>query len=117
MSSVKVFQCPNCKEYVASDAKSCRFCSAPLDSQSVQRAVEAQTRENKTYRKRHYQKHMGIGFVVFAVGVAITVGTYLNAASSPRGGRYLITYGLIFVGGGDFLYGLAGWIGELSSKE
>jgi hypothetical protein len=48
-----------------------------------------------------------------AVGLAITIGTYAMAAVSEEGGHYVITYGLVLAGGGNFLYGLVGWLGEL----
>jgi|KBSSwiStaDraftv2_1062776.scaffolds.fasta_scaffold49716_5 amino acid permease len=112
----KVFQCPNCKEFIASDATSCRFCSAPIDTQTAQLAVDAQQRENKQYRRKQYARHMLTGGGLFAVGLVITVGSYVAAASSKGGGSYAIMYGLMLIGGGDFLYGLVGWLGELKKE-
>jgi hypothetical protein len=117
MSAARILQCPRCKEYIASDAKSCRFCHTPLDAKTVEQAVAAQAKENRTYRRHHYQKNMLIGTGVFALGLIITIGTYAIAASSPTGGHYVITRGLLIAGALDFLYGLTGWIGELRSKE
>ena len=48
-----------------------------------------------------------------ASGEAFTVLTYIWAAMSEGGGSYVITYGFMLAGGGDMLYGLVGWIGEL----
>jgi hypothetical protein len=45
------------------------------------------------------------------VGIAITVGTYMAAASSRGGGRYFVTWGLIIFGGIRFFQGLMGWAG------
>jgi hypothetical protein len=56
---------------------------------------------------------MFIGIGLFALGLIITLATYSAAVSSPQGGYYVITYGLMLAGCGDFVYGLAGWLGEL----
>ena len=113
MSRTTVFQCPRCHEFIAADAKSCRFCSTPIDAQTAQVAADAQEKENKQYRRKHYTRHMLIGTGVFTLGLIITLGSYSIAASSQQGGHYLITWGLMLSGAGDLLYGLVGWIGEL----
>ena len=41
---------------------------------------------------------MQTGFTMVLIGGAITLGTYALASSSPGGGTYVVTYGLI-VGG------------------
>lgn len=117
MSAVQILQCPACKEYIASDAKSCRFCKRPLDAQTVQHAVQEQAKENKSYRKRQYFKHLLIGAAMFIGGAIITVGTYMLAALSEGGGHFVITYGLMFAGLIDVLYGIAGWVQELRSRD
>ena len=75
--------------------------------------AKPQEKENKLYRRKHYARHIFIGAGLFALGLVITVATFTAAVSSPQGGYYVITYGLMLSGFGDFLYGLAGWLGEL----
>ena len=116
MPEIKVFPCPQCREFIASDAISCRFCSAPVDASTAQSALTAQAKENKDYRRKHYSRHLLLGGGLFALGAVITVVTYVAAATSQTGGRYLITYGLMIAGAGDFLYGLVGWLGELKTE-
>jgi hypothetical protein len=113
MSQVKVFPCPSCHEFIATDAKTCRFCSTPIDFETAQQAASNQEQENKRYRRHQYARHMMLGGGLCALGIIITIGTYGLASSSKGGGHYVITYGLIVSGGGDFLYGLVGWLGEL----
>jgi predicted nucleic acid-binding Zn ribbon protein len=113
MSQARVFQCPRCQEFIATDAKTCRFCSTPIDSDSAQSAADTQEQENKRYRRHQYARHMMLGGGLCALGVLITIGTYGLASSSRGGGHYVITYGLMLSGAGDFLYGLVGWLGEL----
>ena len=116
MADVQILQCPGCKEYIASDSERCRFCSRPLDAQTIQTAVAAQQKENKKYRRGHYTKYMLTGAGLFVVGLVITVGTYAMATFSS-GGHVVVTWGLMLVGAGNFLYGLVGVIGEAFSKK
>lgn len=113
MAQLKVFQCPNCKEFIATDAKTCRFCSTPIDASVAQAAAAAQAQENKQYRRKGYAKHMLSGGGLFGLGIVITVSTFAAAATSQSGGHYVITYGLMLSGVGNFLYGLVGYLGEL----
>jgi predicted nucleic acid-binding Zn ribbon protein len=126
---MKVFRCPSCHEFIAADATKCRFCSAPVDAETAKSAAAAQEKENKLYRRKHYARHIFIGVGVFALGLVITVALYRAGVysawgryvSSPGGGYFspkggfldLITFGLMLSGGGEFIYGLAGWWGEL----
>jgi uncharacterized membrane protein YvbJ len=108
MPQIRVFQCPNCHEFIATDAKSCRFCFIPIDTQSAEVAADAQEIENKRYRRRRYARHMLTGAGLFALGLFISVATFTAAVSSDEGGYYVVTYGLVLSGAGDFIYGLAG---------
>jgi hypothetical protein len=116
MSQIRVFQCPACHEYIATDAKSCRFCFTPVDAQTAQLAADAQEIENKKYRQKQYAKHMLIGTGIFALGFVITLGTFAVAVVKG-GGYYVITHGLMLAGAGDFLYGLVGLLGEITSRK
>ena len=118
---MQVFRCPSCHEFIAADATKCRFCSAPLDAETAKSAAAAQEKENRLYRRRHYARHIFIGVGLFALGLVIKLATYTSPLSSlrpehdysPHGGFYYVTYGLMLSGGGEFIYGLAGWWDEL----
>jgi len=116
MSDVKVFPCPSCKEFVASDARECRFCRTPLDEATIRRGVEAQAGENKRFRRGHYWRHLLIGAGLCALGLVITFGTVAAAVESEGASGFVITYGLIAAGALDFLYGVVGLIEEMFSK-
>jgi hypothetical protein len=111
MNAAPIIQCPGCNEYISSDAVACRFCQRPVDRQTRQAAVAAQAVEHRAEHKSQSFKAMLIGLALMVVGIAITGGTYLMAASSRGGGRYFITWGLIIVGGFRFVKGLMGWAG------
>ena len=113
MSQVRVFQCPACKEFIATDAKACRFCKTPITADVAQAQANIQAEENRVERRKKYGRHMLTGGGMFALGLAITIGTLVAASASEGGGHYVVTYGLILAGGGNFLYGLVGWLGEL----
>ena len=113
MSRVRVFPCPRCQEFIATDARSCRFCFTPIDPQSAQLAADAQDKENVRYMRRRYARHMLIGGAIFVAATAFTVLTFAAALYSPTGGYYVVLYGLIVYGAGDFIYGLAGVLGLL----
>ena len=117
MSDVEIFQCPGCKEYIASDAASCRFCKRPLDAQAVQAAVAATHKENRKYRRGHYLNHMLIGLGLFAVGLLIFVAILGSDFTRATGRLYMVACVLIIAGGGDFLYGMVGVLGELFSRK
>jgi hypothetical protein len=105
MSQAAIFQCPQCKEYIASDATQCRFCKAPIDQNARAQAIDNLAQENKRERRKDATKHMLVGLGLFVLGLVITVGSY-----SVGGGSYVITYGLILSGIADFIYGGYLWI-------
>ena len=111
MSRVRVFPCPRCQEFIATDARSCRFCFTPIDPQSAQLAADAQDKENVRYMRRRYLRHMLIGAAIFIGASALSVGSFAAAYYSPTGGYYIVVYGFVLYGAGDFIYGLAGLLG------
>ena len=113
MSKAGIIQCPSCREFISSDATHCRFCKTPIDPKVAAQAAEQLAGENRSERKRAALKHMLVGLGIFVLGLAITIGTYSMAASSNGGGHYVITYGLIISGAGNFLYGAYLWLSEL----
>ncbi|MBV9923841.1 MAG: hypothetical protein JOZ96_02285 [Acidobacteria bacterium] len=117
MPDVKVFPCPFCKEFVASDATQCRFCKLTLSEATIKRGVEAQAGANKRYRRDHYLKHMLTGLGIFAASSLITVGSVWAAFTSERGGFYVVAWGFIITGAADFIYGLYGFLGEALTKK
>lgn len=116
-TQVSVFHCPNCREFVASDASSCRFCSTPLYPEMIRKGVEAQAREDKKYRRDQYMRHMLLGAGLFFGGLLLTGGSIVLALTTPFTGGYgILLIGMMLAGIGDFLYGLYGWLGELRGR-
>ena len=111
MPRIRVFPCPQCHEFIATDARNCRFCFTPIDPQSAQLAADAQDKENVRYMRRRYARHMLIGSVIFVAATAFSVLTFAAAYYSPTGGYIVVVYGLIIYGAGEFVYGFAGLLG------
>ena len=111
MPDVKVFPCPQCGEFIATDKDRCRFCGTPIDPERAELAVAAQEKENKRYMRSRYVRHMLTGGGLCILGLVISVGTFAMAYYSPSGGYYFLTLGLVIGGAGDFLYGLVGVLG------
>lgn len=117
MSEAQILRCPSCREFIASDATTCRFCRRPLDPQTIKDGVSATQAENKRYRRNHYLKHMMTGLGLFALGASITAATLWAAFNSKSGGYYVVTWGFMLGGIGDLLYGLYGFVGEALTKK
>ena len=45
-SRAGIFPCPNCRQMIYSDAKSCRFCSVTFDGRTATQGVDLQKRVN-----------------------------------------------------------------------
>lgn|GEM_PF-2200603 len=112
---LRVFPCPNCKEYINNQMTECSFCHFKIDLVEARMAIASQERENKIFRRQHYKRHMKMGMLVFLAG-AIPTGVMLYSAYSLSGEIYLVFYGAIGGGLTDFLYGFDGWLGELREK-
>ncbi len=50
-TDIKTFQCPNCSQYINDSMTSCKYCSTPLDMQSISDAIENQELLNNAYNK------------------------------------------------------------------
>jgi uncharacterized Tic20 family protein len=49
MSDLKAFRCPNCQEFINNLMTSCKYCSIPLDVQTLSSAVGNQDTVNNAY--------------------------------------------------------------------
>jgi hypothetical protein len=101
---VRAFQCPNCDEFIATNAERCRFCNYQIDTGGANIAADLQEKENTRYRRRKYVKHIFSGLLTAIIGIAVAVSQIMTGGAT-------FTVWIIFVGGmGDMIYGLAGWL-------
>jgi hypothetical protein len=75
----------------------------------IKQAVDdfKKTPEGRRSLSRKYRNQMIAGFIWFAIGLAVTIGTFMAAS---EGGTYIIAYGAIIWGIGGLIVGLIGWI-------
>jgi len=85
--------------------------------ENAKRAIDAYERQtphrfiekDPAEATRWYARHMVIGCLVAAGGALFAGISYLAASSSPEGGYYIVPFGAVAWGIGQFLYGLHGW--------
>lgn len=49
MSDLKVFQCPNCKQFINNTMTTCKFCSVELDTEMIAGLVGGQEKADAAY--------------------------------------------------------------------
>lgn len=77
LSQVTSFRCPNCNEFINTDADTCRFCFAPVNRGEAEAAAEVQTKVNRACSDASYIRivagamlaFLGISYVPFIGGV------------------------------------------------
>ena len=109
---LKPFPCSECGEYLASETARCRYCGVEIDPNYASDAARREKLANRLYRKDHYSKHLRRGGSLFALGVAVLVGSYFLFPVVLRTDAVWIPRGLILGGGADFLYGVWGLTSE-----
>ena len=63
-----IFPCPRCGEMIYSDAKQCRFCSAPVDINAAARGALLQKQVNDACNHAKMMRHGAVTMWVFAIG-------------------------------------------------
>ncbi len=109
---LKVFRCPGCSEYIASDAQSCRFCKVLIEPETARMGIRQQKAQNKIARTKDYSTHLYRGGALFLLGVFVIIATYY-LSEALLGTDFIWFPRVLIVGGGaDFLYGVFGLLSE-----
>ena len=111
MLRVRVFPCPGCAEFIATNAAICRFCSMPIDAAVAKAALDAQDSANTGNRIKKYVRHIRIGAALYVVGLLILLATRA-AGISEQPEHVFLNVGLITSGFGEFIYGIVGYVSE-----
>jgi hypothetical protein len=69
-----------------------------VQADKAQTIVQTARDRRKTAIRRRGKRRIKIGLIAFSIGVLITVGTFLAAASSVTGGVYVVSFGPILLG-------------------
>jgi cation transport ATPase len=75
--------------------------------QVVRQLSDERNRQISAAQKDNAMKNMAIGGVICLIGLAISIGSYQAAASSPTGGSYTLAWGAVIFGGIQFFRGLS----------
>src|SRR5262245_58110945 len=107
----RVFQCPNCREYINTHMTECRFCHTPISATDAQAAATKLDRENNVEEpirgdRDEAMRNMTVGGLWCVGGLVVTGITYGVASSGSGGGSYVVAWGAIIFGGIQFLRGL-----------
>lgn len=99
-------KCAYCGRENADESTNCGECGTPMVTDGA--GVEAsQDSPVENPRRASGEKLMIQGIIWFVGGSAVTLFSYLSAASSPYGGHYIIAYGAIIFGIAQFFRGRA----------
>lgn len=60
-----IFNCPKCNEMIYSDAKICRFCSAPVDPEAAAIGARLQAQVNNACNQAKLLRHFAVSMWVF----------------------------------------------------
>jgi hypothetical protein len=74
------------------------LCDSGIHPQAAEAMVEAAVKHYPSAVRSGALAQMGMGVVLFAIGLVITVGTYAAASSGGSGGFYLISWGPMVFG-------------------
>src|SRR5436305_332863 len=75
----KVFQCPNCKQFINDSMTVCKFCSVELDSNLVSGLVENQEKVNAAYNAASSLRTLaGAMWLLFALSFIPFVGFFAS---------------------------------------
>lgn len=72
----RILPCPNCGEMIYSDVTKCRFCSAPVDSETAEVAANIQKQVNDACNQAKWIRNMaGAMWVLLGASFIFTAGT------------------------------------------
>ena len=78
ISGAGIFPCPSCGEMIYSDARNCRFCSAPVDAELAARGAYLQQQVNNACNQAKMLRHSAVSMWVFLL-VSFALGHALWA--------------------------------------
>ena len=107
ISGAGIFPCPSCGEMIYSDVKSCRFCSAPVDSEAAARGAHLQQQVNNACNHAKMLRHSAVSMWVmlllsFVLGHALWAFHGLMVVIPVWLIYWQITYGKLESGDPDF---------------
>jgi hypothetical protein len=88
---IRVFRCPNCREFINTTLQQCRFCGVELDPVAADASATAQSKLNAVCSDASYARILaGIMWVMFFVSFIPLFGLFLF-------GTYLLFFAVPFM--------------------
>lgn len=66
MSTVPIFRCASCGEYIAADASICRFCNSPVDFNRAMQSAGFEQNKNTLLNRASYLQIVGTAMIPLA---------------------------------------------------
>lgn len=111
----QTFPCPNCGQFISSDADVCRFCNVQISEEIRQAAIQQELNEKKNIFLRNQKNSLIMGIVMVAIGF----GLFLNPIISAHWGSTevpCLSPILIPLGLGVIILSVIGYYKEKRSK-
>lgn len=99
---LKVFKCPNCKEYISSNNDVCPKCAFQIPTEIKQKAIDTEIEDVKASNRRFYRNSLFIGIGLFLFGLLLVLQMFVS-------GRFFLWSPILtLVGLGEIIYSLNG---------
>jgi hypothetical protein len=73
MSTVPIFRCASCGEYIAADAPTCRFCNSPVDFNRAMQSAVFERNKNALLNRASYLQILGTAMIPLS-GLGLIIG-------------------------------------------
>ena len=99
---LKVFKCPQCKEYISSNNDFCPKCSFQIPIDLKQKAIQTEDEDVKIANRKFYKNSLWVGIGLFLLG------SFLLVQMLFTGRFFLWSPILTLLGLGEIIYSLNG---------
>lgn len=66
MSTVPIFRCASCGEFIAADTRTCRFCNSPVDFNQAMQSAVFERNKNSLLNRASYLQIVGTAMIPLA---------------------------------------------------
>ena len=105
---IKVFRCPNCKQFISTKSDNCRFCSLPITDEIKLKEVDLQEKDDKVFRINIHKNMLYLGIGVFLLGGYLLFSSIFSVFYTNEGRFFIWSPIITLVGLGQIIYGLYG---------
>lgn len=96
--TIQSFPCPNCKKFISSEAKICKFCSFQITSEIRELAVTNELNEKKQINLNRHKNYLILGITLFGIGLVTIITPIIEIKYSNNVNFNCLTPILIIAG-------------------